>query len=48
MRWNIINFSILLIALFTIGGCGAKGKTSETPEERHAREAYVSVNDYVG
>ncbi|WP_170289466.1 DUF1672 family protein [Metabacillus lacus] len=48
MRWNMINLSILLIALLTIGGCGAKGKTSETPEERHAREAYVSVNDYVG
>ncbi|WP_212029923.1 DUF1672 family protein, partial [Metabacillus lacus] len=24
------------------------GGISETPEERHAREAYVSVNDYVG
>ncbi|MRX74451.1 hypothetical protein GJU40_20410, partial [Bacillus lacus] len=40
--------SIIFAALFLIGGCGVMGGISETPEERHARKTFISVNDYVG
>ncbi|MDE5414231.1 DUF1672 family protein [Alkalihalobacterium chitinilyticum] len=38
----------LIIPPLMIGGCNAMDEITETPEERHAREAYVSVNDYTG
>ncbi|MDE5414229.1 DUF1672 family protein [Alkalihalobacterium chitinilyticum] len=38
----------LIIPPLMIGGCNAMDEITETPEERHAREVYVSVNDYTG
>ncbi|MFV8830335.1 DUF1672 family protein [Alkalihalobacterium sp. APHAB7] len=38
----------LIIPPLMIGGCNVMDEITETHEERHAREVYVSVNDYTG
>ncbi|MBU9720567.1 MULTISPECIES: DUF1672 family protein [Bacillaceae] len=48
MKTKSIILAISLLVLIMIGGCEVMDEITETPEEKHAREAYVSVNDYTG
>ncbi|MEC5423845.1 DUF1672 family protein [Virgibacillus sp. C22-A2] len=48
MKLKSIIQVIFLIAPLLIGGCEVMDEITETPEEQHARETYVSVNDYTG
>ncbi|MBU9720565.1 MULTISPECIES: DUF1672 family protein [Bacillaceae] len=48
MKMKSIILAISLLVSLMIGGCEVMDEITETPEEKHFREAYVSVNEYTG